>query len=160
MARQPLIGPGSYGRELLLRPQRAGGRVGRALGAQKLLGATFWLAVGLITIDATKDEQGEHHLPRPRRYAAVVLLWFIFGLLAELGGEVARFVGALAALVTLSMVLGKAGQRALAWLSTTGASLAAEPGAAPQPRLFPGGVFGTSPHPTLTLPPAAVGGHR
>lgn len=106
-------------------PDLLGGRVGSAVASQKLLGGTFLAAVGIATIDETRGG-----LPAPRRYAAIVLLWFVFGLAAELGGQVARFTGALAALVTLAMAMGKAGQRALGWLGQAASELQARPAAA------------------------------
>ncbi len=101
-------------------PDVLGSRAGRAIGSQKMLGALFLVAVAMATV-------GERGLPSPRRYAAIVLLWFIFGLAAELGGQVARFTGALAALVTLAMTMGRAGQRTLGWLQHTAGSLGEQP---------------------------------
>lgn len=109
-------------------PDILGGRVGSAVGSQKLLGGTFLIATGLVTIGETRGG-----LPSPRRYAAVVLLWFVFGVAAELGGQVARFVGALAALVTLAMAMGKAGERALGWLGQTAVELQEPPARAAAP---------------------------
>lgn len=99
-----------------------GGNVGQAVASQKMLGGTFLAAVAIATIGQTKGG-----LPSPRRYAAIVLLWFIFGLVAELGRQPARFVGALAALVTLAMGMGTAGKRALGWLGSTAAELQTAP---------------------------------
>jgi len=112
---------------------------------QKLLGATFLLAVSLATIGETKGG-----LPPPRRYAAVVLLWFLFGLAAELGGQVARFTGALATLVVLAMGMGTAGRRALAWLSEQASRLQAQP--LSQVELVP---VGSRRRPQITIPPVA-----
>jgi hypothetical protein len=106
-------------------PVLGGAAAGRWIATQRLLGATFLLAVSLATIDQTQGG-----LPPPRRYAAVSLLWFIFGLAAELGGQVARFVGALSTLVVLAMAMGTAGKRALAWLGEQAQLLQAEPLAA------------------------------
>ncbi len=104
-------------------PDVFGGRAGSAISTQKLLGATFLVSVAAATIGTTQGGDGDHHLPSPRRYGAIVLAWFLFGLAAELGGQVARFTGALAALVTLTMLMGTAGKRAIAWLGGTAASL-------------------------------------
>lgn len=103
-------------------PDLLGTRAGGAIRAQTLLGGTFLVAVAFATIGETKGG-----LPPPRRYAAVVLLWFIFGLAAELGGQIARFTAALAALVTLAMGMGTAGKRALLWLGQTGRELGEQP---------------------------------
>ncbi len=108
----------------LTTPDVLGGRAGKVVGSQKMLGATFLIAVAMATV-------GERGLPSPRRYAAIVLLWFLFGLAAELGGQVARFTGALAALVTLAMAMGTGGRRALAWLTRTAGELGTQPVPAP-----------------------------
>lgn len=104
-----------------------GGRAGGAISTQKLLGATFLVSVAAATIGTTQGSDGDHHLPSPRRYGAIVLAWFLFGLAAELGGQVARFTGALAALVTLTMLMGTAGKRAIGWLGGAAASLTSSP---------------------------------
>jgi hypothetical protein len=128
-----------------LSPDVLGASAGRWIATQRLLGATFLLAVSLATIDQTQGG-----LPPPRRYAAISLLWFIFGLAAELGGQVARFVGALSTLVVLAMAMGTAGKRALAWLGEQAQLLQAEPLAAseaapPGAAGFGGPLVGGSP---------------
>lgn len=131
-------------RSSLTAPVLGGQGAGRWLATQRLLGATFLIAVALATVDQTQGG-----LPPPRRYAAISLLWFIFGLAAELGGQVARFVGALSALVTLAMAMGAAGKRALGWLGQQAELLQAEPLAAseapPGAAGFGGPLVGGSP---------------
>lgn len=112
-------------RSRLTAPVLGGQRAGKWFATQRLLGATFLLAVALVTVDETHGG-----MPVPRRYAAVALLWFVFGLAAELGGQVARFTGALASLVVLAMAMGSAGKRALAWLGSQSQLLATQPTAA------------------------------
>ncbi len=149
--RRPLTGPGSRGRQLVLHPQLAGRDVGRAIASQKLLGATFLVAIAVTTIPRAGEQLG---IPSPRRYAAIVLLWFIFGLAAELGGQVARFTGALAALVTLAMAMGTGGLRALEWLREQAFQLAPA-----SPAELPPGVTavprGSRERPQVTIPATA-----
>ncbi len=134
----------------LLTPDVLGGRAGGRIRTQSLLGATFLIAIATATIPRAGEQLG---LPSPRRYAAIVLLWFLFGLAAELGGQVARFTGALAALVTLAMAMGTGGLRALAWLSGQARELA------PQPAELPPGVTavprGSRERPQVTIPTTA-----
>lgn len=117
--------PRARRRSRLTAPVSSGSGVGRWIATQRLLGATFLLATALATIDQTQGG-----LPPPRRYAAVALLWFVFGLAAELGGQVARFTGALASLVVLTMAMGTAGKRALGWLTEQSQLLVTQPTAA------------------------------
>lgn len=127
-------------------------------GSDRMLSATFLLSVALTTIGGTTGG-----LPKPRRYAAIALLWFMFGLASELGGFPKRFAGALAALVTLALAMGRAGARAVGWLqgqagSLVGASDAqsdysgAPAGPAGPAGLFAPGGVGAPTRTTTTLP--------
>lgn len=122
MSSLAFAGRGRRARRRLRTADVLGGDLGSAVASQKMLGGTFLAAIATATIGQTRGG-----LPSPRRYAAIVLLWFVFGLVAELGRQPARFVGALAALVTLAMAMGTAGKRALGWLGATAVDLQAAP---------------------------------
>lgn len=78
--------------------------------ASKWLGGLEWACLGLVTLGF--DTEGAR-LPRPRRYAGVLLVFLILGLIAEAGRAPARLASAAGTTLTLALLLNVTVQRRL-----------------------------------------------
>lgn len=111
------------------------------------LQVTFWLMIAIQTITAldVTPAKGPRKLPAPRAYVAAVILWAIFGVIADAGGE--RAAAALAWMTLLSgAIMGTMGKTLTDFLATV-ANLFAAPKPPPSSG-GGGGGGGTAPGPT------------
>lgn len=108
------------------------------------LQVTFWLMIAIQTITAIDmPGKGARKLPAPKAYVAAIVLWSIFGVIADAGGE--RAAAAMAWVTLLSgAVLGTMGKTLTDFLDTV-AKLFAVPKA---PTTGGGSGGGTAPGPT------------
>lgn len=121
------------------------------MNPNRQLQASFWLMIATQTITAIDmPGKGNRKLPAPRAYVAAIILWSIFGLIADAGGE--RAASAMAWVTLLSgMVMGTMGKTLTDFLHTVGVQFAVvkppdstgapgdtvtptPPGATPRPR--------------------------
>lgn len=72
--------------------------------SQKWLGSLEWLCLFLVTLGY--GDEGAR-MPRPRRYAGVLAVFAILGLLAEAGRGAARIASAAGSTFALSLLLNK-----------------------------------------------------
>lgn len=75
---------------------------GDPTAARKQLAAFEWACLGLVTLGY--GAQGAR-LPRPRRYAGVLLTFAILGLVSDMGRAAARLAGAMGGTLTLALLL-------------------------------------------------------
>ena len=95
--------------------------------SEQRLGATLLAAIAVETIGAVDPFHGRSQMPSPRRYIATILLWFVLGLVAQIGERAARMAGQLAALIVVTMtVLGPFGARAVRFLNQAAHTFPAE----------------------------------
>ena len=88
------------------------------MNPQKALGAELLAALGIASVGAGK-------FPAPSRFSGIFLAWFVLGLIAQLGTQLARVATALGALIVLTMAMGQAGKRVFAWLNSASSRLGA-----------------------------------
>lgn len=107
---------------------------------KKTLAVTELGTLTVQTVGAFDPYGGETYLPPPRAYLAVWVLWGILGGLAELGGAWARWAANLSILVFLtSMVLGRFGPKAVAFLERVAGASGPPPAPATPPAANPFG---------------------
>lgn len=89
------------------------------MNPQQTLQATLWTTVAIQTIGSVDlPGRGERKLPAPRQYVAIVVLWSILGLAADVSDSLARAAASLSILAVLtSLVVGPAGQRLISFLN-------------------------------------------
>lgn len=125
--------------------------------ARKQLAAFEWVCVGLVTLGY--GDEGAR-LPRPKRYAGVLLTFGILGLVADMGRAASRFAGAAGATVTLALLLNQiVSKRLIRFLGTVAGWFGNEPdppGPGPSVDVFGSGVLGFGG--PLTAPPGGPGG--
>lgn len=109
------------------------------------LQVTFWLMLAIQTITALDmPGKGPRKMPAPKAYVAAVVLWGIFGVIADAGGE--RAAAAMAWVTLLSgAVMGTMGKTLTDFLATV-AKLFAVP--KPPTTGSGGSGGGTAPGPT------------
>lgn len=78
--------------------------------ASKWLAGLEWACLGLVTLGF--DTQGAR-MPRPRRYAGVLIVFLILGLIAEAGRAPARLASAAGTTLTLALLLNVSVQQRL-----------------------------------------------
>lgn len=109
------------------------------MSPRRVLQVTFWLAVVLQTIGSVDlpgvpskssplGGAGTRKMPAPRAYVAIVVLWSILGLVAELGSSTGKLAARLS-LVTLLVgaVVGPFGSKAIGLLETVSSRFAIAP---------------------------------
>jgi hypothetical protein len=87
---------------------------------QKALAAQLLAALGIATIGAGK-------FPPPHRYTGIFLLFFVLGVIANFGAQVARVAAALGGLVVVTIAMGQAGIRMFSFFGGVGTRLGIEP---------------------------------
>lgn len=79
------------------------------MNPNRQLQGSFWLMVATQTITAVDmPGKGARKMPAPRAYLATIILWSIFGLIADAGGEKAAAAMGWVTVLT-GMVVGTAG---------------------------------------------------
>lgn len=97
------------------------------MSSEKKLRATLLAAIAITTIGAVDPFGKGHHLPSPRQYLAIVVLWGSLGLVENVGGRVSGAAGNLSVLTLLAMaVLGPFGTTAIRFLEDTAAFFGSE----------------------------------
>ena len=87
----------------------------------------MWIMIVVQTINGLDmPGHGPRKLPAPKMYVAIVVLWSIFGLIADAGQGRAAKVMAWAAVVT-AMVIGNAGNTITGFLKTIALNYGAGP---------------------------------
>lgn len=84
------------------------------------LQGSFWLMLAVQTIGALDmPGHGPRKLPAPRAYVAAIILWSIFGLISDAGGEKAAAAMGWVTVLT-GAVVGSFGQTITDFLKTIG----------------------------------------
>ena len=73
--------------------------------AQSRLAAMEWACLILVTLGFNKAGA---KMPAPRRFAGVLLSFFVFGLVAEMGRSAERIATAMAGTLTIALLMNKA----------------------------------------------------
>jgi hypothetical protein len=83
------------------------------MNPDKTIQSTLWLMVIVQTIGSVDlPGFGNRKLPAPKQYVAIVVLWSIFGFVADISASAGRVVAQLSVLTLLTgMIIGPFGKR-------------------------------------------------
>ena len=77
---------------------------GAPAAARKQLAAFEWLCLALVTLGYGGAGA---RIPRPRRYAGVLIVFFTLGLVSDMGRSAARLAGAIGGTLVLALLLNQ-----------------------------------------------------
>jgi hypothetical protein len=94
------------------------------MNSETQLNASMWLMIAVRTIGAIDlPGHGPRKLPAPKVYVAIIILWSIFGLIADAGQQRAAAIMSWVTVLTAA-VMGPFGNTAISFLKLTAQTFA------------------------------------